>query len=159
MNIILNVQGQIFETDYNTILKIPYFKDMFESCGKPDEIIFVNRPSHVFKHVLGLATDDLYPYPSKYTFELDFYGIEYKGFKVRGDVMYRNNDLHKKDIQGKQPGSCVREGCQELPVNDKYYQMELCKKHMNLSGHCGVYGCHGPKLLLDSYCNTHWKKS
>ena len=50
---------------------------MLEDCGEMStEPIFVNRPPHIFKHVLSLVTDRLYPYPAKYMFELDFYGID-----------------------------------------------------------------------------------
>jgi len=81
MNIILNVSGQTFEVNKNVLMKIPYFHDMFDMCDNTCDItcgvIFVNRPSHIFKHVLALTIDPLYPYPAKYAFELDFYGICY----------------------------------------------------------------------------------
>ena len=83
MNITLDVCGQIFKTDYNTIKKIPYFRDMFEACGEaPNETLFVNRPPHIFKHILAFIIDPLYPFPKKYAFELDFYGIDYKNIKL-----------------------------------------------------------------------------
>ena len=78
MNITLNLQGKIFETTHATIIKIPYFRDMFEACEFPSETLFVNRSSYIFKHVLALVTDSLYPFPEKFNFELDFYGVEYK---------------------------------------------------------------------------------
>jgi len=78
MNITLNVSGQHFEVQKDTLIKIPYFRDMFDACGDNiNEIIPVNRPPHIFKHVLALIIDPLYPFPAKYAFELDFYGIMY----------------------------------------------------------------------------------
>ena len=96
MNITLDVCGQIFKTDYNTIIKIPYFRDMFEACGEaPNETVFVNRPPHIFKHILAFIIDPLYPFPKKYAFELDFYGIDYKNknlYEQNSDKIKELND-------------------------------------------------------------------
>lgn len=69
MATILNVSGQIFEISKNNLMKIPYFHDMFELCGDTNKPIFVSRPAHIFKHVLALILDPLYPYPTKYAFD------------------------------------------------------------------------------------------
>jgi hypothetical protein len=83
MNIKINIGGQLFETTFDTIIKIPYFRDMFEACGEaPNETLFVNRPPHIFKHILAFIIDPLYPFPKKYAFELDFYGIDYKNINL-----------------------------------------------------------------------------
>jgi hypothetical protein len=96
MDITLNVQGHIFQTTYTTLINIPYFKNMFEDCGSPskegnpNETITLNRPAHIFKHILSLATDPKYPYPEKYKFELDFYGFDYDNvnfYRIRDDII------------------------------------------------------------------------
>jgi hypothetical protein len=77
MNITLNVQGQIFQIDYDTIIKIPYFNELFDACGIPTEAIFIDRQPHIFKHILALMDNNLYPYPKKYRDELDYFAIDY----------------------------------------------------------------------------------
>jgi hypothetical protein len=114
MNVILNVQGQVFETNYNSLIKLSYFRNMFSDCGMPTETIFVDRSAHIFKHVLGLITDNLYPYPEKYKFELDFYGYEYIQSDIKhGEILessdmtenkYSNTGCKNRDIY---KGSCV----------------------------------------------------
>jgi hypothetical protein len=89
MSITLDVQGKIFKTNYDTIIKIPYFKDMFSDCGVPTETIFVDKSSHVFKHVLALTTSPFYLFPEKYVSELEFYGINAKEIKLYD----KNTDL------------------------------------------------------------------
>ena len=101
MNVTLNVSGQHFEVNKSTLWKIPYFHDMINDCGiEKDNVIFVNRSSHVFKHVLALIIDPLYPYPSKYSYELDVYGVVYDKNKLldnyrelinKLDIMISNN--------------------------------------------------------------------
>ncbi len=168
MDIILNIQGQIFETDYNTILKIPYFKDMFEHCGRPNEIIFVNRSSHIFKHVLGLITDSFYPYPIKYKFELNFYGIDYKDMKLydKSEYILKDLQLLKHHVGIREPPpiakpkdviNCVVLGCDNPSYKNIHYPMKYCGIHIKNSDYCGVSGCSKRKLLLDYYCNDHYK--
>jgi hypothetical protein len=90
MNITLNLSGQIFQVPPTTLYKIPYFKNMLETCDSPSgnqngdntQTIFVERSSHIFKHVLAFTIDPLYPYPKKYAFELDFYDITYNKHKL-----------------------------------------------------------------------------
>jgi len=76
ITVTINVQGVIFQTNYENVIKIPYLKTKIEQCTPPIETIFVDRPSHIFKHVLGVVTDKNYPYPEKYRYELEFYGVD-----------------------------------------------------------------------------------
>ena len=100
MNITLNVSGQHFEINKDSLMKIPYFHDMFDACDTNiDEIIFVNRPSNIFKHVLALIIDPLYPYPKRYAFELDFYGILYNQSKLydkHQELIDKVNEINNK---------------------------------------------------------------
>ena len=98
MNIILNVSGQNYEVPKDTLMKIPYFHDMFDVCGDNiNEVIPVSRPPHIFKHVLSFTIDPLYPFPAKYAFELDFYGIVYEQKKLydkHQELLDKINDMN-----------------------------------------------------------------
>lgn len=83
--IIICIQGTNFQTTVKTLIKIPYIKTMLMNSYMAENRsfgqIFVDRPAHIFKHVLGVVTDDQYPYPSKYKHELIFYGIDCNNIK------------------------------------------------------------------------------
>lgn len=90
----LDVQGQLFKTNHTNIMKIPYFNNMFNDCGSiPTETLFIDRPPHVFKHVLAWAGDHNYRYPEKYKHELDFYGIDYDKVIFYGSKESRLNEV------------------------------------------------------------------
>ena len=77
MSIKVNIGGEIFETTVSTLKKINYFKYILEDTNfDPTQALFVNRPAHIFKHVLALAIDENYNYPYKYKNELDFYDMK-----------------------------------------------------------------------------------
>lgn len=111
----LDVQGQIFKTDYDTIIKIPYFKNMFEQCGKPEETIPLNRPAHIFKHVLALMCDPFYQYPKKYISELDFYDIDLKGIKFYESDKSILTEIQNTKIMIEQLGNKVKEITYDKP--------------------------------------------
>jgi hypothetical protein len=73
----INVGGQIFETYECTLRKINYFNYLLDDTNidLTTTIPFIDRPAHVFKHVLALAMDPNYKYPIKYKSELDFYDM------------------------------------------------------------------------------------
>lgn len=74
----LNVSGCMFEVDINVLKKINYFKYLLEDTNHDiNQVIFVGRAPHIFKHVLALAIDENYGYPIKYKSELDFYDVTY----------------------------------------------------------------------------------
>lgn len=56
-----------------------YFKYIFEDTDilLNNDVIYIERSAHIFKHVLALAIDNNYPYPFKYKYELDYYGLRY----------------------------------------------------------------------------------
>jgi hypothetical protein len=74
MNYKINVSGKIYDVKHNTLVKIPYFLEFINS---DEPTCFVERSSMLFDHVLAYAIDPLHPYPSKYFYELDFYGLIY----------------------------------------------------------------------------------
>lgn len=82
----INVSGKIYEIKYKILSKIPYFTEFINS----DELIcFVDRSSMIFDHVLAYVIDSLHPYPPKYFYELDFYGLIYE------------KDIYKVNMLGK----------------------------------------------------------
>jgi hypothetical protein len=75
----INVEGQIFQTRKETLLKIPYFENLFQDAApKTEDIIFIDRSARGFSHILQWARNPEYKIPSKYKLELDFFLIEYQ---------------------------------------------------------------------------------
>jgi len=129
MLVTLNLQGKRFKTTYDTVVKIPFFKDIIDDCGKPAGELFVNRSAHVFKHVLAYVVDDTYPFPHQYAQELNFYRIPF----------------NKR---------CHQTGCYEPLVVMKGHLMKFCPNHLNYPD-CGVFGCHYRKLTEQKLCLYH----
>jgi hypothetical protein len=151
----LDVQGQLFKTDYDTIIKIPYFKNMFETCGTPSETIFVNRPPHIFKHILSLMVDNFYPYPEKYKFELDFYDIDYSNLKLYNPSPKNcivNGCMHNVIDNSKlcrNHSICFAHGCNNIQTTYDNIQLKYCDKHIKISG-CGMFNC-PQKFQIEGY--------
>jgi hypothetical protein len=166
MCVTLDVQGQIFKTNYDTLIKIPYFKDMFESCGQPTETIFIDRPSHIFKHILSLAVDPYYQYPAKYVSELDFYCINSneiklydKNQKICNDIYFLKNKCRhprcnmlsiKETLFCSNHNPCLISNCMEYVYPDNNY----CSKHYNNGRCCDARGCNNKRTNL-GYCDEH----
>jgi hypothetical protein len=155
MNVILNVQGRMFETDYDTLIKIPYFKNMFETCGPPTETIFVNRSSRTFEHVLAVVTDNNYPFPGKYKFELDFYGIDYSNLELYFRPQL-DSCIHPTCCNGVVTGSnfcnlhkyCYN--CRTIIGKSVNY----CNSCLPESKYCNIGGCGRWKKSNGSLCNV-----
>lgn len=175
MNITLNVSGQIFEVNVNTLLKIPYFSYMLDACQyEVNEIIFINRPSHIFKHVLAFVIDPLYPYPEKYAFELDFYGILYDKEKLYNKHQDLTNEINKikKLVMCKCCESsrmlrslfCTRHNCCLITLENidicGYFpsSSNYCEFHAPMGKYCVIGGC--DNLRSDRYyCQYHSPKN
>lgn len=98
----LNVGGKIFETTRSTLCKSQYFDILlsgkFNDTQK--DVIFIDRDSGIFKHVLRLLRDPLYEYPRKYNSELDYYMIDHTdNININNDnIKIKNNalsEMHK----------------------------------------------------------------
>jgi hypothetical protein len=59
---------------------------MFRDVPYDESTIFVDRPAHVFKHVVGALRDSTYPYSKKYIKELDYFCVRLSGLKVYDPV-------------------------------------------------------------------------
>lgn len=92
MSIEINVGGTIFKTQITTLKKINYFKYLLEDTTFDcQQVMFVDRAAHIFKHVLALAIDNNYNYPLKFQSELDFYDVDYDIKKLYNPLDIENN--------------------------------------------------------------------
>jgi hypothetical protein len=169
MSITLNLSGQIFQVTPTTLSKIPYFQNMFETCDNtPNETIFVERSPHIFKHVIALAIDPLYPYPKKYAFELDFYDMTYS----KNNLYDKHQELmNKVDIIGSELEEVKKDLTYEFKeVNNKMDNMEKELENIkeNLSSNGSFINrekclynyedhCDEPPYGDDNYCATHYE--
>ncbi len=167
MNIILDVQGQIFKTDYETITKIPYFKNGFDFGSIPKEIIIINRPSHIFKHILALACDPFYKFPAKYASELDFYDIDRTNIKLYNknqdilDELYylKNKCPHAKckTVVGEEKTFCdIHRVCEwhTCVLAPQSKNLKFCANHSGFNRICHVINCHDA-ITQSYFCNRH----
>lgn len=84
--------GKTYQIDKNILIKIPIFKTWFE-CIPNVKTITINRSSLLFDHVLAYVIDDTYPYPLKYSHELDNYEIIYDRDKLYDPHKYSKDKL------------------------------------------------------------------
>ena len=135
----LNVSGTLFEATKDILIKIPYFKYLFDDTDNDlNEIIFIGRSPHMFKHVLALAIDDNYNFPIKYKNELDFYDMKYDYSKLHDPFYDLENNIIIK-IKNTVTGSkCKLHECKVIVLNDNEY----CVNHTGIclyafwSGYC-----------------------
>jgi len=94
----VNVSGKIYHIKHHILNKIPYFHEYIDDDR--EETCFVERSSMIFDQVLAYVIDPLHPYPSKYFYELDFYGLSYekKIYKVNvlGKIYYLKREILMK---------------------------------------------------------------
>lgn len=179
----VNVSGKVFEIPYKTLICIPYFKYMLEDCIH-DNVIFVNRSSHIFKHVLGLVIDPLYPYPDIYSFELAFYGIDYDKDNSVTELKTMVNGL-RDYLQDKQHLSNIcryhdcdlnkstnslfctehlnicayvlqEDDCYKTESDSKY---NYCEYHSKIGYLCNKSGCRNLRILGSKYCSDYCKNA
>jgi hypothetical protein len=147
--IVINVCGVKYETYLSTINKIPYFADMLANCADSREI-FVNRPAHIFKHILAFVIDDLYPFPAKYEQELKFYGVKYD---VNSLYMNREFGLMQKkldDMRNMLDDFQLKSRIQCFKCYKDTGGKSKCPAHEN---NCIIIGCY--RNTEDNYCDYH----
>ena len=131
MSIKLNVGGTLFESTETTLKKINYFKYLFEDTNLTNnDVPFIDRSPHIFKHVLSFARDDTYNYPLKYKNELDFYDIDY-------DVSKLYDDTNSIDA-----------------LNDNILKLSKDVNFIKTSKTCNWYNCNKVKRI-NGYCYNH----
>ena len=57
----LDVGGTVFTINSSHLLKCEFFRVMFEDVTYEGEKIYIDRSSHIFKHVLSYLRDCKYP--------------------------------------------------------------------------------------------------
>ena len=165
---VVNIGGTTFQTNETTLKKINYFKYLFEDTNITDnDIPFVNRPAHIFKHVLVLVIDDTYKYPAKYKNELDFYDVEYNIDKLYDPsllIMKRIDELKDniEAINNNTEEYCIRRDCDNLSLHHNY-----CKEHVYICDYlvpsyydASYYCCEKEGLHLNEghyRCDEHTK--
>lgn len=137
----LNVGGKLFETTDDILRKSTYFDSLLSRWNNTTDVIFINRSSHVFKHVLGVLIDPHYPFPKKYEYELHYFGIaiEYEVdedehlLNISNKINELDDTLEKYiDKQLKLTDHACRI-CDTLIPNNEIY----CEYHPN--GKCGCW--------------------
>ncbi len=90
----LNVGGREYNIPIDILNKIPYFTKDSNLTLKDDEI-FISRSPLIFEHVISYVLDLKYPFPVEYSYELDFYNIEYDKSKLFNPYKSIYNELFK----------------------------------------------------------------
>lgn len=75
--VILNVSGKLFVTTYQTCCKSQFLRAKLDRWNNTDEPIFLDNSPIVFKHVLSYMQNPNYPFPPEYSYELDYFAIDY----------------------------------------------------------------------------------
>jgi hypothetical protein len=95
----VSVSGRIFYLDFDTVCNIPYIsKEMIE---KQKRSIFIPRSPMVFEEVLAYSISSKHPFPDKYLYELEFYGVNYESklvFPKENPVLFLR-ELNVSDSQ------------------------------------------------------------
>ena len=142
MSIKVNISGIIFETTVDTLKKINYFKYILEDTNYDNtQVLFVDRPAHIFKHVLALAGDQNYSYPLKYKNELDFYDVPYDLSKL-----YRPKCEHTNKIKKL-----------EKTVNEQKNKIIKLEEMLNDNKNkkCTIPSCRKSINTWKTYCRIH----
>jgi hypothetical protein len=74
----LDVGGTIIKTNLELLSNgSQYFKDMFSDplISLTKNSVFIDYDPIIFRHVLNFMRDPRYPYPKKYSFALDYFGV------------------------------------------------------------------------------------
>ena|SRR5277367_2304463 len=133
------VGGRTYETTKELLMKIPYFSDMFIDCNQDGDTVIVKRSPLIFDHVLSYVIDPLYPFPSEYRDELDFFQIVYKS-----DALVPSNTMIFNSIMKLQEDitKLSKEFTEESLINHKF-QIQTFNQLQNMKfwSKLRVYTC------------------
>jgi hypothetical protein len=100
--ITLDLEGQIFKINKETLLRIPYFINVFEtSPPNTNEIIYLDRSAKAFSYVLQWARYDNYNFPIKYKHDYDFYLLECNNLYDPVSVICNKIELSETQLSNK----------------------------------------------------------
>ena len=146
----VNVSGKIFEVDVNILMKSDYFKAMISDRVNND-VIYVKRSSHVFKHVLACLIDDNYMCPIQYQNELKYFLIQHNNWYDPHDDTNKiikkliDNEIHIINYHI----ADIRDNIRDL--DDKYEK--LCNKPIGILSHsCKRVDCNDECKNGYNYC-------
>ena len=149
----LNVGGTKFKTTIEVIKKIPYIYNMIMDTGSNETKIFINRSGLIFQEVFAFVIDSKHPFPKKYSYELDFYGVEYDKKKLdlhEDEIINILKTLnHHRDIKCEREWDCAANSCNEK-VNCKSNFCDSCQPQC-LLGKCDI------STTNNNYCDKHSK--
>jgi len=107
-----------------------------------DDVIFINRPPHIFKHVLAYLIDPKYDYPKKYESELKYFLMEDDTLK-QNDLCIKNNAPKRSDICRTCKSTtllcqhnCMRNNCIKCCVNCKKCHGNAVCEHLLIKRRC-----------------------
>ncbi len=167
----LNLCGTNFEVDKKILCKSEYFLNMFADCNDEGHIININRPAHIFKHILAYLIDDNYLFPKKYESELKFYLINYDELKLHdpnAKLIYKINLLENKIKNINEKCNDINEKIDNIERNSvstdnkmsdcciKNFSYEIMKINENCNS-CKEY-CSTLDKCARFYCNNYVKK-
>lgn len=107
----LDVGGKLFKTTPSTLCNSKYFNGLLKNTHI-DKPIFIDRSSKIFKHILEYLRDPNYPFPDKYIYDLDFYGIPRSKYSVENT---------KDSIIINVNGSIFNLNASKLIIGSKYF--------------------------------------
>ncbi len=180
MNVVLNVSGQHYEINKNILMQIPYFHDMFDVCDNDEtKVIPVMRSPRIFRHIIEFLIDQYYPFPAKYAYKLDFYGIIYDKTKLydkyqelinitndnynktRNEIKNIKNEIENinikiqdlrqsiESISDTETTVCNYDNCKILSCNNSIF----CTDHKK----CIVSDCCSDPQTGYNYCSKHYR--
>ncbi len=149
MNIItLDVGGKFFKCNKDLLIsRCKYFEDLFAVYDEikdgemnTNEIIFIDRSPHIFKHILALIRDSRYQYPKKYNEELYYFLMKKRKKRI---ISKEINSKEFKNLSIKEKFSLLEE--KNLYVDEiecfkrlktRFATVELIYKHDSINCNC-----------------------
>ena len=127
LDIILNVGGRIFETSYDTLVNLEFFRRAFAQGGKTRNsgalTMKLDKSPRAFEHVLELLRNPKHVCPEKYWDDLEYYGIKTEKITivpvpnfVKTDAITLLNMMYVKYIR-------------HDPINNVYHLFTSSKKN------------------------------
>ena len=92
--ITVNISGEKFLLNHDNFIKSKYLSDLIKDPYYEYKGPIMRSPM-VFRHVQAYLIDPKHPYPKKYAYELDFYGIEYNGYNLYDPVKETREIVNK----------------------------------------------------------------
>lgn len=161
--IVLNVSGRRFEVTPATLAKIPFLANApTQDCDD----IFIERSPLLFEEVLALVLDEKHPFPARYAYELDWYGIEYDANKLYDDHKAALRRMEEKislvgagvvdvlrvglDHRAYATNDCLLVNCKQRRIDRSYF----CSEHTELES-CKNPNCAFRRVGDKTYCFLH----